>query len=71
MCAALPASDATVFLKMEVATCAHPPTPANQLLFVTFAEEGCGSQPVFEQASKVSNFIARLEYFGGGMCLEF
>lgn len=47
------------------------PPPSNQLLLVTFAEEGCGSQAVFEQASKVSNFLARLEYFVGGMCLEF
>lgn len=71
MHAALIASDATVFLKMEVATCAHPLTAANQLHFVTFAEEGCESQPLFEQASEISNFFARLECFIGGMCLEF
>lgn len=58
-----------------------------KLYFVTFAEEGCESETLFELTSKINNFLttadgpakfrlitydcARLECFIGDMWLEF
>lgn len=65
------ASRATLFLKMEVATCPPSCPQALKLHFVTFAEEGCRSEPFSELASKMSNLFANLECFLSDMCLEF